>query len=1042
METNEIAEPQASQSLSAQKRSKLEAAQIRLLYAQSGIGSLGAFLCAVILGGALWKVVPDGRIVVWVLAYAALFLGRHCLIQLFHKQERDEDAVARWGKWHTLAVSLGGLMWGVAGVWLFPHNSILHQFLFLIFVAGIGAASVVVYSPTKDYIPNLLLALLPVSGRFIYELDQFHVTIGGVTLLFTGVLLLTGRRMHSVYADSLMLRYDKEELIEHLEQEIVERDRLQEQLQTARDDLEVRVDARTDQLKALNRTLEQKIVERRQVEEELRKSEEKYRLLADNATDIVWTLDLATLKLTYVSPSVQKIRGYSAAEAIDLPLDKTLTPDSYARAVTMLGAEIESDREPGVNPDRTRLVELQEVCKDGSIIETEARIKFLRDVNGIPTGLLGITRDITDRKLAEELLSESEARYRLLIENAYELILVAQDGMFVFSNPRGLELSGYSEEEVTSRPFLEFVHPDDRHTAAELYQEAMVGEGARKTRVFRVIDRWGKVRWGHVGAVRIEWDGRPAALVFGIEITELKQAEEALRESEQRFRAFAEGAPFGLALINENRTFAYINPKFRELFGYSLEDIPNSREWFRRAYPDPEYRHNVISTWIDDARGAKAGQARPRIFTVKCKDETEKIVSFILLSLSSGEDMVTCEDITERQRTEELAIRTERLKAIGDLAGGVAHNFNNLLQMVMGGIDLALADLETGNLSEPKKTLEQVLEASRSGAAIVRRLQSFAQVGGKIQPAEGEVFDLSETVKQTVEMTKPLWKTGPDKEGIKTALNLELMDRCFVNAKESEITEALVNLVKNAAEALSTGGEIRIKTFIQEDQVILQVRDTGVGIKREHLKNVFEPFWSTKGVSTGTGMGLAVSHGIISRHGGTISVESEEEKGATFTVALPLAKEPQQAPAPSGAQILRAKLNILVIDDIALIVMHLKEILKKHQQTVFSAMSGEEGMEIFKNNRIDLVICDLGMRGMNGYEVGKALREMCEQRGAPKTPFILLTGWDVKAEEQEKLIEYGVDAILKKPLDTKKLLAHISKVIEGGAPTDQSLTGH
>ena len=174
-------------------------------------------------------------------------------------------------------------------------------------------------------------------------------------------------------------------------------------------------------------------------------------------------------------------------------------------------------------------------------------------MDGIPIGLLGITRDITDRKRAEELLRESEARYRLVVENAYELILVAQDGKFVFSNPKGLELSGYSEEEVTSRPFLEFVHPDDRQTAFELYQEAMEGEGARKARVFRVIDRWGKVRWGHVGAVRIEWDGRPAVLVFGIEITELKQAEEALRESEQRFRALAEGAPFGLVLINEGR---------------------------------------------------------------------------------------------------------------------------------------------------------------------------------------------------------------------------------------------------------------------------------------------------------------------------------------------------------------------------------------------------------------------------------------------------------------------------------------------------------
>ena len=514
---------------------------------------------------------------------------------------------------------------------------------------------------------------------------------------------------------------------------------------------------------------------------------------------------------------------------------------------------------------------------------------------------------------------------------------------------------------------------------------------------------------------------------------------EALRESEQRFRALAEGAPFGMVVIKEGGTFQFINPKFREMFGYSLEDVPSGREWFRRAFPDPKYRHNVISTWIDDVRSAKTDEFRPRIFTVRCRDGTEKTVNFIAMRLPSGEEMVTCEDITERSRAEELAVRTERLKAIGDLAGGVAHNFNNLLQMVMGGIDLALIDLEMGNLSEAKRSLEQLLQVSRSGAATVRRLQTFAQVSGKIQPAESEVFDLSEIVKQTAEITKPFWKTGPDKEGIRVVLNLELTERCFVNAKESEITEVLVNLIKNATEALQTGGEIRIKTFFKVVEVILQVIDNGVGIKREHLKKVFEPFWSTKGVTTGIGMGLAVSHGIISRHGGSISVESEEGKGTIFTVTIPLAEAPQEVPMASGAKMLRAKLNVLVIDDVAIIVMHLEGILTKYRQTVFSATSGEEGLRIFRNNKIDMVICDLGMPGMNGWEVGKAIRAICRERGLPKTPFILLTGWGAQELEQEKIIESAVDAIVEKPIDNKRLMAVVAKVAEMVLPEEFKL---
>jgi len=165
-------------------------------------------------------------------------------------------------------------------------------------------------------------------------------------------------------------------------------------------------------------------------------------------------------------------------------------------------------------------------------------------------------------------------------------------------------------------------------------------------------------------------------------------------------------------------------------------------------------------------------------------------------------------------------------------------------------------------------------------------------------------------------------------------------------------------------------------------------------------------------------------------------VESEEGKGTTFTVTLPLASEPSETPVTSVEEASRAKLNLLVIDDMAIIVMHLKGILTKHQHAVFSATSGEQGVGIFRNNKIDLVICDLGMPGMNGYEVGKAVQAICQERGIPKTPFILLTGWDVKAQEKEKMIDSGVDAILKKPLDAKKLLAAISKVVARVTPND------
>ncbi len=439
----------ASRSLSDLRRKRLKAAQVRLLYAQSGIGSVGAILGVVVLGFALWKVVSHERIVLWVLAYAALFLSRYCLIRSFHKREPNEDAIIVWGKLHSLAISSGALLWGLAGVWLFPQDSVLHEFLLSIFAAGIAAAGAVVYSPTKDYVANQVLVLVPLSGRFMYEFDEFHIIVGGVILLFAGALLLTGRRMHKLCADSLSLGYDKEELVQDLKGEIVQRDEIETELKAARDELEMRVEERTEELKAVNRTLQQEIVDRKHIENDLRTSEDKYRLLAENATDIVWTLDTKSLKFTYISPSVQKIRGFSPAELTELPQDKTLTPDSYERAMTAVREELARDGEPGVQPDRIRMLEFRELCKDGSIIDTEARVKFLRNENGVPTGLLGITRDITDRKLAEDNLRESEKRYRRLHETMRDaFVQVDMSSRIVDFNKAYEEMLGYSREEL------------------------------------------------------------------------------------------------------------------------------------------------------------------------------------------------------------------------------------------------------------------------------------------------------------------------------------------------------------------------------------------------------------------------------------------------------------------------------------------------------------------------------------------------------------------------------------------------------------------
>ncbi len=466
MEPNESVEPNTSSSFSSPRPTKLRAAQIRLLLAQSGIGSIGALLGAVTLGAALWKVVSHEYIVIWVVTYAGLFLGRHYLLRSFHSRKHDDYAVIKWGKWHSLVVAAGGLLWGAAGVWLFPQDSILHQFLLSIFVAGIAAAGAVIYSPTRDYVANILLALLPLSGRFIFEFDEFHLTIGGVILLFAGVLLLTGRKMHRVYAVSLSLRSDKEDLVTDLKDEIARRDRLEVELKRARDELEVRVEARTAELKTLNRTLEQEIVERKRADEALTESEARYRQLTENSLTGVFVHQDGIA--VYVNNRLAEMLGYAPEEMIGRPFLDAVHPDDHQPAAENARARLKGDPSPSV-------YELRLLTKTGDVIWAE-ELATLIDYRDRPA-IMGNIADITQRKKAEE---EREAfRNQLLQAQKLEAIGTLTGGIAHDFNNLLTVINGYTELILSTKTEN---HPDysdlerileTGHKGAELVQRLL-----------------------------------------------------------------------------------------------------------------------------------------------------------------------------------------------------------------------------------------------------------------------------------------------------------------------------------------------------------------------------------------------------------------------------------------------------------------------------------------------------------------------------------------------------------------------------------------
>ena len=386
-------------------------------------------------------------------------------------------------------------------------------------------------------------------------------------------------------------------------------------------------------------------------------------------------------------------------------------------------------------------------------------------------------------------------------------------------------------------------------------------------------------------------------------------------------------------------------------------------------------------------------------------------------------------EIVDRKRVEDLWLQSERLKVIGELASGTAHNVNNTLQIVLSGAQVALLNMESGNYAKAREALGQIIESAGFGAETVRRLQSFTSIRNGLGTVAYEVFDLCDVIRPGVELTKAWWKTLPEKQGLSVDLQLSLTDRCLISGKKNEIFEVVVNLIKNAAEALPHGGLIEVKCWTGNDEVTLQVRDTGKGISGDILNRLFMPFCTTK-VTAGAGLGLAAAKAIVTSHGGDISVETEEGKGSVFTVRLPEATGFPTEPSVAPHLPRRRPLNILLIDDVEELLNSLAEGLRLFNHNVHAARSGQEGLETFMRESIDVVICDLGMPNMTGWDVSRRIMKLCAHRGVPKTPFALLTGWGDQIREIEKMRSTGVDKILAKPIDISEAIDVIQTLVK------------
>ncbi|MBU0516390.1 MAG: PAS domain S-box protein, partial [Proteobacteria bacterium] len=493
------------------------------------------------------------------------------------------------------------------------------------------------------------------------------------------------------------------------------------------------------------------ITKQKLAEEELRRSEDRYRDLYETAPIAYFSMSAVDGSILRCNPAVLKILGYDKdtlmkMRVLDLYAD---TSEGIAKA-----KEVFSRFRKG---ESIRDVSLEMKHKDGQSVWISLSVNPVTNGEGEVIESRSAIIDITERKRAEEALKENDRWLRTILDSIQAAVVVhGPDTRIVLVNPKAQEFLGQTEKLLVGKdardPEWSFMREDGRPLAIDEYPVNLVLAKSQPLRGFvggiARPDEQG-TKWVTLNAdpVLDDQGNISQVIVTFMDITDRKKAEDELRVEKERFQVLNDESPLGISLIGPDGRYEYVNPRFVRMFGYDLDDIPEGREWFRRAYPDSDYRRQVVSAWLEDRERAVVGEARPRTFTVTCKDGSEKETHFRPVSLEDGSQLVIYEDITERikaerelRELEEQLRQSQKMEAIGTLAGGVAHDFNNLMTAVTGFSEFALESLDPNHPAY--RDIEEVKKAGERATSLTRQLLAFSRK----QILEPKVVDLNEMV--------------------------------------------------------------------------------------------------------------------------------------------------------------------------------------------------------------------------------------------------------------------------------------------------------
>ena len=755
----------------------------------------------------------------------------------------------------------------------------------------------------------------------------------------------------------------------------------------------------------LRQSIIRDITERKAMDEKMRRMLDAFSAVIEASPAAIISL-APDMRVTTWNQAAQRMFGWTAEEAIGA-VAPFVPPDRMESAHRI--------HQNAARGEGTTVLRALGQCKDGRIINLSLSAAPLHDPLGRYSGVALNLLDTTEQTKGEEALQRNESLFRATFEQAaVGMNYVSLEGRFLRVNPRYCEITGYSQEELLQLGFRDITHPDDLPGEDQRTGALLRGESQTGSQNKRYIRKNGSVVWVHVTATLLRsGSGEPLHFVGVVEeITERLRAEEALRQSEDRFRRLVESAPQGI-MVERDLRILYVNPAVVAMFGAASAAALQGRDALELVTPEDRAVVRERSGLV-----ARRGSAPPVERPYLRVDGTPFPVEVSAAPIEyDGQpaNLVFLRDITERKQTEaekrrleEQLLQAQKMESLGRLAGGVAHDFNNHLTVIAGYCEMLLGRMDAGDTL--REEVEEIRAAGDRAGALTQQLLAFSRK----QIVAPKPVSLNEVVLESGKMLRRL--IGEQVEivtRLDPALGLVVADR-------GQMSQVLVNLVINARDAMPSGGRIVIETLnVDLDQsagprhnnaavgpfAVLSVTDTGVGMSEETMQHVFEPFFTTKGMGIGTGLGLSTVYGIVRQNRGWIQVESRPGEGP--------------ADIPRGAE------TVLIAEDQAEVRRLALRILKSNGYDMLEASSGPDALEVSRNHAgpIHLLVTDVVMPGMTGRELAARLLET-----RPQIKVLYISGYTADVIGRAGVIETGL-AYLPKPFTPAQLALKVREVL-------------